>query len=734
MKKIINMERITNSRWNLFLLVVLFATFSCNHDEMNPVVPEDNDGEIQEVILKVNVPFEESSQLRSIGPAQENAIQTIDVLAFRVSGDKAYFDYYAEGRKAAGNTEGTSSQDINVTLWTRANQQLLVVVTNARDEVNRLLQSANPVGWRGAEKDAMLAGLEYALTQEGDKWKAISATEYTAFPMWGESEADSITKQTTQLTTPIYLLRMLAKIDVQLDENVAGLTNTFKMKSVRLYNTNTKGKIVPGAVPVTVATVPTDAGKYLGPLEYTDFSSPGKTDVAVCGSIYTFETKAPAATLESVEAASNATCLVVGGIYDNSGKVTYYRIDFLDEDKKFIDILRNHQYTVNIKDVTGNGYATPEEAFEAKSVNMSVDILNWDKGGMNDVVFDGQFYLSVSRNAFNFSREELNVKRANNVLAVLTNYKTNISEGISGWYIEKIVDAEDGVTPVNWVQLVDDNGTVVTQGNPDIEKELVLYLDANPTGANEKVRSAKIIFAAGRLRYPVTVTQNLQEIASISIVNSAKEPIEKMIFSSKIGTEDAYREFSISWTPLASELVIYEAIIIGVPYEDYQVTGNFGVLKGGSRVYTIRPTNILSDVDISINPFYEKAIQIVASVSNGINTEQKSLVIRRIYYNLTTTNVANSYSLNGAANTFYVKSNANWFVKSITDTDNILLNKPAIMLQTGSGDTDTGEPFTFALVADETKEGKSAQIVMGYTDPTGTRTNLEKTVTITAKK
>jgi hypothetical protein len=591
------MKRITNNRWNLFLFVVLFATFSCNHEEVGPDIPTiDSEGNPQEVTIKINVPFEESNQLRSIGHTEEDSIHTIDILAFRVEGENAYFDYFVEGKKGTGNT-------ITAVLWTRPYQQRLVIITNARDKVEQLSQSADPIGWRGTEKNAMLEGLEFSLT-EGVTWKAIDASNYTAFPMWGESGAVTITKQPGQfqLQGSISLLRMVAKIDVQLDETVPGLTDKFKMKSVRLYNTHTKGSIVPKETRngiVTKATVPAGAEKQLGPLVYKDFTA--SEEAAFCGSIYTFETAAAAA-----GETSKATCLVVGGHYNNENKETYYRIDFLDDEKEFIDILRNHHYTVNITNVTGSGYGTWEEAFEAKSVNMSVNILVWDEGGMYDVVFDGQFFLSVSKDEFNFSRSSYTGRKTNNVLTILTNYKT--SSGISGWHAE--VNAE-------WLRLVDN------EGEPDVKKEIIMEMDANDTGSD---RTAIITFAAGRLRYPVTVTQTTRELPSINFFEKNPgdngAPIDTLKFYHKetTGTAES-KKFTVRWTPANSDLIVYEAPV----QEDLLPLKS---IVPELRVVSNQPGYYSFLIDIAYNADdIGKATSLVFLVSNEVEVAEKRLVI-----------------------------------------------------------------------------------------------------------
>lgn len=208
----------------------------------------------------------------------------------------------------------------------------------------------------------MLARLEAGFGNDSKKWNTISASDYAAFPMWGETTAEDITNATTELSAPVVMLRMLAKINVQLDKSVDGLTDTFKLKSVRVYNINARGRIVPeaGALihetrdnnpyvmvssPSIPATTEDYSSRYMGPELFQDFSAPGETDVAIRGAIYIFETRAVVSNEKRLE----ATCLVVGGMYNDDTDESYYRLDFLESDKTtFRHILRNNQYIMRI--------------------------------------------------------------------------------------------------------------------------------------------------------------------------------------------------------------------------------------------------------------------------------------------------------------------------------------------------------------------------------------------------
>ena len=98
---------------------------------------------------------------------------------------------------------------------------------------------------------------------------------------------------------------------------------------------------------------------------------------------------------------------MVGGTYGTDLKPTYYRLDFFKADKKtYRDILRNHKYTVNIKSVSGRGYANPNEAFNAHPLNMEEEEKEWNDGEMGDVYFNEGYYIKISpKSEFEFDKE-----------------------------------------------------------------------------------------------------------------------------------------------------------------------------------------------------------------------------------------------------------------------------------------------------------------------------------------
>lgn len=735
MKTMNNQFLVNISKTILSLFVLLFVTSSCSQDESMSESP-DSEEILKEISVKVNSPIEiKQTSLRAIGEDQENAVQTVDVLAFRVGNDgKEYYDYNVKAKLTS--TQVGKIYDLKMTVWTKSYQQRFVFITNAEAEVREFLSSKT--SWKDTEKEAMLNLLNYSYENEGDKWNTTSADNYTAFPMWGESSTILVTTKTNQLSTTIYLLRMIAKIDVQIDTTVAGLTDKFKLTSVRFYNTNTKGSIAPysenisaDAKGVDKASIPSDAAIYLGPLEYNSsyFSTPG---VAMKGVIYTFETSAEGAI--GTADPSKATCLVLGGHYDG-GAETFYRVDFLeDDDKTYRDILRNKLYTVNIKNVKTAGHGTPEEAFNGKSVNLDAEILEWDESGMNNIVVDNQFYLSVSQNEFFFSKEACDDEQSNNVLTVITDYFISASE--QGWKIDKIVD-ENG-DPIDWLE------SSKMSGDADDLTKLILTYDEF-AGPDERV--AKIHFSAGRLQYIVTVTQYFEQGATITFHEHKEQgrvdlegvallASDTLLFETdKVNVSHLNQLIYMKWTPQGADLKIMEERIPSTAYVKCHTSLDLGLQTTAPQAkdYSFKDLAVLpptiTQAEVNTDNFLERGVNLIFSVKNGFQEETKTLTIIQRFYNLVTTTSPN-YPLNGVQQLFLVKSNTKWAVKSIIDNDGILLNKTEISKQTGGYNTIEGDPFYFQLINDDSKAGKSATII--FSDPAGKKGDT--TVTINARK
>jgi hypothetical protein len=493
----------------LFSLLLIAATLSSCvvGDDGNGMSADAVSGD-KDVVFRIAVPYAAengSHKTRAIGTDEENTINPVYVLAFKVENDNSEtFDYSAIACKATdnGNEEENPTQKFTVTVKVKPHKQRFVVIANADTETAALLGRST---WKGALKNTMLAQLEVGLSA-GDKWNATGTSNYTAFPMWGESGKETVSASTTGLQGSIPLLRMVAKIDVQLDESETGPTDKFQLKSVMLYNTNTKGRVVPASFTdgqdngerylwVTAPTIPADIApdnkRHKGPLAYTGFED-DEEDVAMRGAIYTFETAAP----EDGDRLK-ATCLVVGGVFDANADSdfdepeTFYRVDFLEDDgdggKTFRHILRNHQYTVNVVDVTGPGHDTSDEAFEGGSDNqLSAKVTVWSS--VDQAVRHVQYFLNVSR-------EEVTLEAAANSSATLT-AETDYTISNRGFPAGIVVE----ITPQgrSWLSF----SISGTGNNPK-----TITLTATTENSSSIARTAQVYVKAGNLTKVITVTQ-----------------------------------------------------------------------------------------------------------------------------------------------------------------------------------------------------------------------------------
>ncbi|MBF0647212.1 BACON domain-containing protein [Dysgonomonas sp. GY75] len=620
------MDRLANiwQSW-LLLFMIIFVTSSCSSEDGNQAIS--SEATEKEVTVRIAVPAAQAT--KSLGNTQEQAIQTIDVLAFRVADDgKEYYDYCAKVRPAATNAGAAAVQSYIVTVLEKDYLQRLVVITNTGSKIKDLVDSA-PL--KGMEKDDMLGGLEFSITS-GNKWD--TSANYTPLPMWGESQTVRINSSFTALESPVFLLRMVAKINVQLDKSVQGLANRFKLKSVRVYNTNANGAIVPDPNVITKgtdnkpfvtgATLAATPRSWAGPLVYdNDFS---EENISMLNTIYTFETMPP-----TDKNRSKATGLVIGGWYENDTRETYYRVDFLNNDKSFRSILRNYQYLVNIIDVNGPGHNTPEEAWEGIGVNMDVEILDWNDSGMNDIVFDGQNYLSVDKNNILFSKDA-STEGSAGILNVITDYVRNTANS-SGWKVMSIESVEPATGDPGWLTITDPFGRqdLEARGDANIKAECRLTCQENNTASD---RSVRITFAAGRLRYPVIITQNTRQRPVITFYHADANYLEGgrienneiLIYRNEMFSE-TYR-FIVKWTPAGSGLIAYEAPVANIPHLNVSINSPDGSLqyilansRNGMMGYTLLVTG---------NQDVGNATSIVFIVSNGEQTYEERLIVRYV--------------------------------------------------------------------------------------------------------
>lgn len=208
---------------------------------------------------------------------------------------------------------------------------------------------------------------------------------------------------------PVRLERLVAKIDV------TNQASNFTFSGVQLHNVPKSSFLLPRK----------DSNNKDGwtitpnPLDRVNYS----TEIAAAGNkvenkIYCYE----AFNKDAQNIADNVS-LIVHGAY--KGQDGYYRIDIRDfRGRQWIR--RNTRYEITIKDVTGYGYSTPDQAMANKPANM---VLGLATRGDEDItseymVFDGEYFLGSS------------------VYDVEANFDPTIDETYNGETVEAVVNAK----------------------------------------------------------------------------------------------------------------------------------------------------------------------------------------------------------------------------------------------------------------------------------------------------
>ena len=357
-----------------------------------------------------------------------------------------------------------------------------------------------------------------------DKWPTDANAR---IPMWGESNPQRITENVTfgdckdaSSKNRIHLVRSLARVDVGLNFDAADFTSEkpnptaqtpFKLKSVNVYRmansfmipgtqSNTFRKEGNEEKPIPVLPDRVQMAADANPLEYslTDES-------ATVREIYIPER------LKGTNR-DDRPCLVIGGVYGSDTKTTYYRLDFIKKPTagkaEALDILRNHRYRFNITKVTGPGTATPQEALLTEPVNIAFDVVVWDDGEIGEVRYDGQYYLAVNKDKFDFGKSE-----GEDAFTVRTNWEDGY----------KFVDENGKELPKSkaeaeankkWYYLSDPKDPTFVKDQNFDEKVFVLE---NTTGADRSAAKGSIFVQAGRIKWPLNINQSNKEKLQITL-------------------------------------------------------------------------------------------------------------------------------------------------------------------------------------------------------------------------
>ncbi|MCD7936043.1 MAG: hypothetical protein LUG98_04215 [Tannerellaceae bacterium] len=348
---------------SLYFILLLLIT-ACNEDF--DYSHEEPDKDQITAYLTVSAPSMRIPQKTRSGNVElehETNIEEIVVLVLENTGDGFRYKYRTNGRSLS---KGDEFYIFNALLSASDNPLKLYILANSKSYLNNISPEET--------EENIKKKINRAFTEEGI---------YTDFPMFGEvSLPNGITEEGETFRTA--LVRSIARVDV------VNFAENFELTSVQLYRANNQIQIIPEALDddkVTSPSIPDGAAAIINtPAQIVNGSS-------LMGGIYLPES---AITPES-NRREGATCVVIGGIYRGDTTPTYYRMDFVPDNKPELSgqVLRNHRYVFQIEKVLGPGWREPGEASTHDSSQAEVIIKEWNSDTMH-MVFDGYHYLGVS--------------------------------------------------------------------------------------------------------------------------------------------------------------------------------------------------------------------------------------------------------------------------------------------------------------------------------------------------
>lgn len=397
-----NKMKYTVRLWTLLLAVIAIGGLaSCTDSDLIETPNGSVAASYGYMKISFDMPeFDEPSHSRSMNDAAEKMIDAdlLSILVFRVAGNTETFYYEAPVSESIVYENNKAQLVVKLVKSKTASERFRVVVIANHDLLGVTLSE-------GVALSDILQQITYSYP---DKWKA-DADNYTPFPMWGESEAIAVSDPMP--VQEISLYRALARIDVglnflpgeggKLDESTFGVGN-FKLTEVNVYRTYNKGYVGPLADMASAPFVPSAAVRRSdsSPLVYKINSQTGIDS-------YTREIYVPEAGVPTDPGNDNMHHIVVGGFYEGSQAVSYYRLDFATEtsstNRSYLPILRNHRYVFNITQVRGPGFANAEAALHSHPTanKLDYDLIVWDET-IHKMEVQGKYYFGLDERNITF--------------------------------------------------------------------------------------------------------------------------------------------------------------------------------------------------------------------------------------------------------------------------------------------------------------------------------------------
>jgi len=643
------------------------------------------DGNRIEVSIKTGVPAI-TVKTKADATEAENKLEHVDVLVFEVDKedpDKETFAYLTTNSNTLAEPDINNEVEIKVKLnLSEDNEKYrLVFIANLKDEVEGFF-SGNEETYKNKTKQELLGELTFI---QEEIW-TDEETDARPLPMWGEnSKPTAVTKDMSSTAFGnLNLLRSVARIELSV--SISGSvepdgSDQFELKSVRVYNAREKGLAAPDTSKIAngEAKLPTLVSN--SPLitegDKSRYMVPDNAGNKVTG-IYINEASNHVDNGDEV-------FLVIGAIYKNSNKVTYYKVGFYDAEDEPVDILRNFTYNMIVTSVSGEGEDTEEDAVNSVTSNLTVSMTEWSGGEYKYVIFNGKYYLAVSESEFTLPKQAGEYE-----LKVKTNY------------------------PDGWKAKVSKGDSWLKDLNPDSGIEETVSFNVTENGDTE--RQGEISFSCGgdHLSLEVIINQTTKKEYTLNITIDDQDNIGSYIEFDKTitftsGIHEYYethpippRTLKVTWTPKEDSLHVNFNPYFDWDNEETDIT----YIEPGYAEITVKPKRLTERTD-----FYPEAVgDIQIHVGDETSTAQNILIRRR--HHEVYVEKADLYLLDGERHSFQLYSNTKWRLFQETAEGDTLFNYfEDIDMINGGYTLDHEDGLTIGF-----KLKKGSEVVDPYTD------------------
>ncbi len=443
--------------------------------------------------FRINIPRSTLPQTRAIadGGLAEDVIDEITLLLFDTDGS---YDTTVEATSITTDPDDSNSKTFTAII--PDGEFTMLVLANA-DGMLDAFMSANPDP-AGKTIDFFEQNLSDKLIEDNGTggftpWNADpDSGDFKPFPMAGRFV---IPADRSEAMGSIFLTRMLAKINIGLAIDYpldADRSAIYRLDGVMIPNFNTIGNLIPrepvqgealSVFDPAQLNIPSAPGPVSGVEDALVF--PGEEIAASGGTTFSYgcidEIFLPE--MAGSANAQSGACILVEIFIPSIDRQRWFRVDLSMTNSAVgnvepVNIRRNFRYSVSITNVSGQGYATPGEAFDAPSDGVEIEISAIDGSDMNDITFDNHNQLTVNKSDFLFYDDGVGQE-----LKIFTDY-------FGGWEVANI----DGV----WISTSESEG----QAGQTFPATIVCEPYTGST-----VRTGSILITAGLLRKTIDIVQ-----------------------------------------------------------------------------------------------------------------------------------------------------------------------------------------------------------------------------------